>query len=339
MPDQSSPYKMPWEVPQEKPRPLVPESAQQLPKFSSIPPSGKPKGKTWKIIGSGCLVFIIIIVGLVAWGIKESIPSSVPSDKIERASTVLVQDTILYIKDKGLLGTSLSGGNLQKTPKTIWSFALPEGKFLNQSVDGTDEYIRELEIVENYHEINRWKLIDTTYAATSSTTNKTYIGGRDIIKGEGTKWYISVYDSKNTLVNTLSYNLQILFEGPSGHIYIGTNEANGAFLYKIDSNSDKAISKKKFPIESGVLGIHTDGTPFISDEGLYLLIIGYETQGEITEIIFYSFKQDNFTQSLKIEGSYSTIFADGNNLFLSGRGGVVWVDKNSGEIVKRFTGK
>lgn len=311
-------------------------------------PDVKPKHTIIKIlvIGLAVLIGLIImaIIGFIALGIFSLKPGKTASARIESPGTIYSEDSKLYIADKGkVLDTGI--GTVQKTPPVIWIYDLPSGNLLNQAVSGTSEYQEAKKVIDKYYEVNRWKLIPLSNGvangATSSTTNKTYIGASRIIEGKGAVGYIDVFTVEKKKIKELPYDPELIFNSISGYIYFTENKPSGVFLYKLDSNTDTVVLRKQFPINESSLGIQMDYSPFISDEGIYLLPIVIPTeQGKPKlDILIYDLTKDEFLPKIRLAGQYGSVFARGNDIFLSGRSGVIQVDKNSGKIIKQFSGK
>jgi len=304
----------------------------------------KPKHKLLKILGVGVLVLIgliiMAIVGFIALGFFSLKPSKTASTRIESPGTMYSEGNKLYIADRGkVLDTGI--GTVQKTPPVIWVYDLSSGNLLNQAVSGTMEYQEAKKEIDKYNEVNKWKLIPLSngvaYGATSSATKKTYIGSSRIIEGKGAEYYVDVYGPENKKIGELPYNPELMVEDSRGYIYIAAKERTGSYLYKLDPKTDAVISKKKFPVDD--LGIQIDYTPFISDEAIYLLPIVIPTDVLRVQVVIYDFNKDEFDPKFNIDGQYSTVFPKDDTLFLSGRSGVVQVDRSSGRIIKKFTEK
>ena len=59
-------------------------------------------------------------------------------------------------------------------------------------------------------------------------------------------YYIEVFRPENKKIKEIPYNTELLFSSPSGFIYFTDNESKSVFMYKLDSNTDEVILKKKF---------------------------------------------------------------------------------------------
>lgn len=315
---------------------------------TSTPVDQKPKRSVLKIfvIGFTIIITLIIlaIIGFLISAFFSLKPGENNSDRIGSPGLVFVEDNRFYVGDRGRVFDS-GVGTVQQTPPAIWVYELPSGRFINKSVQGSKEYESNLKIIEKYHNVNWWKVTPlpsggatSTYGATSSATNKTYLVSGEIVEGKGSIGYIEVYSPKNKKIKELPYEVELIFNGPDGYIYIGAKEETGVFLHKLDPHTDKVVLKKKFPIKEPSLGIQIDYLPFISEEGIYLLPHAYRAGRPVTQVLIYDFDREDFI-TFNLDGNYNRIFASGENLYLSGEGGVVWVDRNSGEIVKEFTGK
>jgi hypothetical protein len=305
-----------------------------------IPKTKRGKLKTFIIIASVLVILFItpfiIAFGFLFFNLFQNVTNTLPvSNKIERPGIVFLENNNIYIIDSGDHQTYTPGFRFSK--QVIWIYEYPSGRFLDQISDTDRDYQKiKKSVREGYEKTNLIDLgpfnVDEIYEITNSATNKRYT-----LEGKG----IGVYDSSDKKLKELPYKADLIFNGPAHSVYFIIDSTST--LYKIDSRNDTLIFKKKIPVpnpEFGV-GVYVDFSPYVTKNSAFFLPKVYNSSTETTELIIYDFMKDDFLKKVQLSGDFGSVFANGNDIFVSStrEGPVVWVDKQTGKIKRTFRGK